>query len=44
MVGRVQHRRGRAFLHQGAVVHHGDTVGDVSDHADVVADEQIGHA
>ena len=40
MKGRVQHGGGWAELHDSAAIHDGDAIGQVPDHADIMADEQ----
>ena len=40
----VRHRRPRPQLDHPPEVHHGDAVGDVADHAEVVGDEHVGDA
>ena len=44
MVRAVEHVVGVADLHDPTEVHHGDAVGEVSDHTEVVADEQVARA
>src|SRR3989304_6337299 len=40
----IEHFFHAALLHDLAGIHHGDIMGDVFDHADVVRDEEIGQA
>ena len=42
-MGAAEHHVRLSQLHQPAQVQHGDPVGDVSDHAEIVRDEQVRH-
>ena len=44
MLRPVQHRVRLAFLDDDAVLHHGDAVGDLGDHAEIMRDEEHGCA
>lgn len=43
MVRSVGHLGGGADLHDPTLVEHGDPIGDVAHHAQVVGDEHVGH-